>query len=188
MKKNTRRRTGAAATINPDHVAVHRLIVAGVVIALLAAIATSWAGLMWVGEQQLLPAELRWLTPVMIDVPLVVLTVARGALMKRGIPTRGLIVGIVALTAFSSAANAAHTLTVAGFATLPALLGASTNALAPWLILAMTEVLWLVVTKQRGRVRAKARPAAARRTSPRRVRSVRPVESGQALPGLAVAS
>lgn len=184
VKKTSRRRTGAAATINPDHVLVHRLIVLGVVVALLAAVVTSWTGLTWVGEQQLLPAELRWLTPVMIDVPLVVLTIARGALLKRGIPTRGLIIGIVALTVFSSAANAAHTITVAGFATLPALLGASTNALAPWLILAMTEVLWLVVTRQKGR--AKGRTLKPKRsTAPRRVRAMRPVE---AAPSLAVAS
>jgi hypothetical protein len=140
-------RTGAADTINPDHIGMHRVVVFGVMVTLAAAVLTSWTGLLWVAEQQLLPSQLLWVTPVMIDVPLIVLTLARGALKKRGIEKRRLLVGIIALTLFSSVANLLHTIAETGFSTIPAVLGALTNALAPWLIVAMTEVLWLVVTK-----------------------------------------
>ena len=140
-------RTGAADTINPDHIGMHRVVVFGVMVTLAAAVLTSWTGLLWVAEQQLLPSQLLWVTPVMIDVPLIVLTLARGALKKRGIEKKRLLVGIIALTLFSSVANLLHTIAETGFSTIPAVLGALTNALAPWLIVAMTEVLWLVVTK-----------------------------------------
>lgn len=159
-KPKTRRRTGAAETINPDHIGMHRLIVVGVITTLLAAVLTSWNGLTFVASWQLLPESLHWLTPVMVDVPLIVLTLARGALRKRGIRARGLLLGIAGLTVFSSTANALHTIAAAGLDSIPAIVGATTNALAPWLILAMTEVLWLVVTRPiraaRPRVKAKA--------------------------------
>jgi len=146
-KTKTRHRTGAAETINPDHIGMHRLIVVGVILTLGAAIATSWNGLVFVGRWQLLPDVLRWLTPVMIDVPLVVLTLARGALKKRGIRAPALLWGILGLTLYSSAANFIHTIHDADLADAGVWLGALTNALAPWLILSLTEVLWLVVTK-----------------------------------------
>jgi len=145
---------------------MHRMIVAGVAVTLLAAVITSWNGLVWVGEQQQLPPALTWITPVMIDVPLVVLTLARGALSKRAVKATGIVAGIGVLTLFSSAANLLHTVAVGGLDSIPTVLGAATNALAPWLILAMTEVLWLVVTKQPGR--AKPKPAAAKRSRPAR--------------------
>lgn len=59
-------RIGSAAAINPDHIRMHRLIVAGVVVTLGAAIATSWNGLVFVGHWQLLPDGAHWLTPVMV--------------------------------------------------------------------------------------------------------------------------
>ncbi|NHF62261.1 DUF2637 domain-containing protein [Microcella pacifica] len=172
VTKTTRKkhRTGAAETVNPDHIGWHRAIVAGVVLTLLAAVMTSWNGLIYVAEQQLLHERLLWLTPVMIDIPLIVLTLARGALRKRGIRARRLLVGILALTIFSSGANFLHTVAETGFDSIPAALGALTNALAPWLILAMTEVLWLVVTKpiRPPRPRAKQRRAPrARKRKPR---------------------
>jgi hypothetical protein len=179
-------RTGAADTINPDHIGMHRVVVFGVIITLAAAVITSWTGLLWVAEQQLLPPQLWWVTPVMIDVPLIVLTLARGALKKRGIEKKRLMVGIIALTLFSSVANLLHTIAETGFDTIPAVLGALTNALAPWLIVAMTEVLWLVVTKpiRPPQPRKKARPAKAR--SSRKsvpVQSVEPIRL-ETLPGL----
>jgi hypothetical protein len=128
---------------------MHRLIVAGVLVALGAAVATSWSGLTFVAQWQLLPVYLLWLTPVMIDVPLIVLTLARGALAKRQVSARWLLVFIVGLTLFSSSANFAHTVDASGFGSLPAYVGSAMNALAPWLILLMTEVLWLVTTRQK---------------------------------------
>lgn len=176
-KPKIKHRTGAATTINPDDVRMHRVIVAGVAVALLAAILTSWNGLVYVGAQQLLPWELRWVTPLMIDVPLIVLTLARGALAKRGIKTKGLFVGIIGLTVFSSIANLLHSVAVGGVATIPAVLGATTNGLAPWLILAMTEALWLVVTRQPRPARARTKPAPAKRAT--RPATVRPTPAPQ---------
>lgn len=172
-KPKTRHRTGAAEAMNPDSIRLHRFIVLGVLATLAAAVATSWNGLIFVADWQRLPAELRWLTPVMVDVPLVVLTFARGALRKRGIRTPGLAWGIVALTFYSSTANLLHTLDGADLHAASVWFGATTNALAPWLILSMTEVLWLVVTRPirpRAKSRAKAKtrraPAAAARQAP----------------------
>lgn len=154
MTKNPRR-TGAAAAINPDSRSMHYLILVLVTLTGLAAVAVSWNGLIYVAEQQQLPSSLLWLTPVMVDIPLIALTLSRGALTKRGIPTAGILVGIFALTTYSSLANLAHTLAVVpapkDFASgLNTVLGASANALAPWLILAMTEVAWLVLTQSKG--------------------------------------
>jgi hypothetical protein len=178
-KAKIKHRTGAAATINPDHVGMHKLIVAGVIVTLFAAVVTSWNGLVWVGAQQLLPLLFRPTTPVMIDVPLIVLTLARGALAKRGIDARGLLVGIFALTAFSSAANLLHTVAIGGLGSIPAALGAATNGLAPWLILAMTEVLWLVVTRQPRPSRPRAAKQPAKRSTRARGRATAPAAPPQ---------
>lgn len=173
-RSRIKHRTGAAATINPDHIGMHRLILVGVIGTLLAAVLTSWNGLVFVARAQLLAEWLLWLTPVMIDVPLIVLTLARGALRKRGIRTRGLLAGIVALTVFSSSANGLHTIAEGGFDSIPAVIGTLTNALSPWLILAMTEVLWLVVTRPM-RPRARGKRAVARRPA----RAPRPLPEPQ---------
>lgn len=176
-RPKTRHRTGSAATINPDHVRMHRLIVWGVVVALVAAILTSWNGLVAVAVWQRLPEDLLWVTPVMVDVPLIVLTLARGALRKRGIRARGLLVGIIGLTVFSSAANALHTIAIAGFDSIPAVVGTATNALAPWLILAMTDVLWLVVTRPIRVARPTGRMKASAKRPGRPVRMIDPAQS-----------
>lgn len=164
----TRHKTGAGAALNPDNIRMHWLIVAGVVVTLSAAIATSWNGLVFVGQWQLLPDGLHWLTPVMIDVPLVVLTLARGALRKRGIRAPGMLAGIVAMTTISSAANAAHTIALAGWQHMPGVVGTLMNALAPWLILAMTDVLWLVITKP---IKPRRKGTQRRGTGTRRTRA-----------------
>lgn len=169
-------RTGQSETINPDNIRMHRAIVAGVIVSLAAAVATSWSGLTFIAGWQLLPLELRWLTPVMIDVPLIVLTLSRGALAKRGVEARWILVFIVGLTAFSSFANIAHTIDGAT-AELSVYVGAATNGLAPWLILLLTEVLWLVITKQKPSaafLKAQAEARAARSKPKRRTRTTRP--------------
>lgn len=165
--RKVRHRVGSAETLNADDVRMHRAIVVGVAVSLLAAVITSWNGLMFVAEWQLLPEPWRWLTPVMIDVPLVVLTLARGALRKRGVRASGLLAGIVFLTVFSSAANLAHTLDGRPLDELSVWVGAVTNALAPWLILSMTEVLWLVITRPERRPAAPSKKAPARRQAVR---------------------
>lgn len=187
-KPKTRRKTGAATTINPDHINMHKLIVAGVVASLAAAVVTSWNGLAFIAEEQGL-APFTFVTALMIDVPLIVLTLARGALTKRGIQSRWLMVFIIGLTSYSSLANWTHSLATRGIDTPATLQAAVTNALAPWLILLMTEVLWLVTTKQKPSpavLRARAEAAAARakpkaKRAPRAPRTAPAVETGSLL-------
>lgn len=104
--------------------------------------------------------------------PLIVLTLARGALRKRGIRAPGMLVGIVAMTSMSSAANAAHTVALAGWGEVPSVVGTCFNALSPWFILAMTEVLWLVITKP---IKPRRRTAVRRAGGARRPRTSTPV-------------
>lgn len=194
MTTKTKHRTGAAETINPDHIRMHRLIVGGVTLTLLAAVLTSWNGLNYVGRLQLL-GWFAWLTPLMVDVPLIVLTLARGALRKRGIATPGFLRGIIALSAFSSVANFLHTTSENGvfdllFArqwgeAIPLALGALTNALAPWIILGMTEVLWIVVTRPiKPKVLRSTRRAAKAPRTPRAPRAPRPAPAEELPPAM----
>jgi hypothetical protein len=142
-----RTRTGASARINADNIWLYRFIAVGVIAGALSAFATSWAGLLYVAEWQALSPEWTWLTPVMIDIPIVVLTL--GALAKR---SRGenpfwfLSFGIF-LTFLSSAANFAHTVSVRGLTDYTDWIGALLNALAPAFVLLTTEVLGSLVTR-----------------------------------------
>jgi len=166
-KKRKEPLTGDASTLNPDSPFIHYLVLVGVIGALGAAIVTSWNGLLFVAHTQLLDQSIGWVTPVMIDVSLVVLAVARGALKARRVRARGIIWGIVGLTLYSSIANLLHTVSEYtdgganpdGLWNYPALLGSATNALAPWVIFALTEVLWIVATKQ-GKIAEAEVPAA----------------------------
>jgi len=153
MTTRTHHRTGAGARLNADHIGLYRLIVGGVIVTLLAAVLTSWNGLVFVAGWQHLPEFMRWLTPVMIDVPLIVLTLVRLALKSRGERSGGLFWLALGLTAFSSMANFLHTSELAGLESVGAWVGSITNALAPFLILMMTEVLGMVVTRPSPSVR-----------------------------------
>jgi hypothetical protein len=142
-----RNRTGASARINADNIWLYRFIALGVIAGALAAFATSWAGLLYVAEWQALAPEWQWLTPVMIDIPIVVLTL--GALAKRSRgenPLWFLSFGIF-LTILSSAANFAHTVSVRGLNDYTDWIGATLNALAPAFVLLTTEVLGSLVTR-----------------------------------------
>jgi len=89
----------------------------------------------------------------MIDVPLIVLTLVRLALKSRGERSSQLFWLALGLTAFSSVANFLHTTEIGGLASVGAWVGSITNAIAPFLILMMTEVLGMVVTRPSPRVR-----------------------------------
>lgn len=141
------RRTGATTRKTADTVTNYKLVQAGVLVTLAAAIVTSWNGLMFVGGWQHLEGAWRIVTPLMIDVPLVTLTVVHLILRARGQGSVAVHMLKYSLTVYSSAANFAHSVDVGGLATLPAWGGALTNALAPFLILTMTEVLGLIMAK-----------------------------------------
>lgn len=172
------RRTGAGTRINPDHVSMHIVTVIGVVIVFTAALLTSWQGLVWVAAQQQLAPEWRWITPIMIDVPIVVMTVAGIVFRQRRDTTWLVNAGAVLLTAISSAANFLHTVSIAGLGTFEAWIGATINALAPWLVLLTTEVLGALITRPRRedrearrKERGKAKAARAARRRQRQARA-----------------
>ena len=148
-------RTGAGARINADHIWLYRLIVLGVVVAAGAAIVTSWNGLVFVAEWQGLPWALRPITPVMIDVPIVVLTL--GALAKRSrgeSPALFLTLALI-LTGVSAAANFLHSAAVRGLGDYTDWSGAILNGIAPGLVLMTTEVLGSLVTRPKRVTRAR---------------------------------
>lgn len=159
------RRTGAGARINADHIGLYWLIVAGILATAGAAIITSWNGLIYVAVWQGLTEEWRWVTPVMIDVAIVVFTLGSLAKKSRGENLVLFVLGAYGLTAISSAANFLHTIALRGLDDFEDWTGAALNALAPLLILLTTEVLGALVTrpKRAPRKRRASRKPAARK-------------------------
>lgn len=151
--KPTRHRTGAGARINADSIHLYRLIVAGILATATAAIITSWNGLIYVAGWQGLAVEWRWVTPVMIDVAIVVFTLGKLAKVSRGEGRALFTLGAYGLTAISSAANFLHTVALQGWDDFEDATGAALNALAPLLILLTTEVLGALVTRPKRVVR-----------------------------------
>lgn len=142
------RRTGAGARINADHIGLYWLIVGGILATAAAAIVTSWNGLIFVAEWQGLPFQWRWVTPVMIDVAIIVFTLGSLAKKSRGESLVLFVLGAYGLTAISSAANFVHTIALrGGLSNYEDWTGAALNALAPLLILLTTEVLGALVTR-----------------------------------------
>ena len=166
----TQHRTGAGARLNPDHINMQRLVVVGVVIGFLASILTSWNGLAAVAEWQGLAPAWRWLTPLMIDSPIVVLTLAGLILRKREQSTWLVTVGAYGLTAVSAIANFMHTVSIRGLDSADDWAGAFINALAPFLVLLSTEVLGSLITRPRGPSKAER---VAKRASDARAKSKR---------------
>jgi hypothetical protein len=152
-------RTGAGARINADHIVLYRLIILGVVAAAAASIFTSWNGLVYVAEWQGIPTAWRGVTPVMIDVPIVVLTLGALAKRSRGESPKPFLALAIVLTALSSSANFMHTVALRGLADYTGWSGAILNAIAPALVLLTTEVLGALITKPK-RMR---RPSTKRR-------------------------
>ena len=142
-----RARTGASTRINADNIWLYRFIALGVVAGALAAFATSWAGLLYVAEWQALAPEWQWLTPVMIDIPIVVLSLGALAKRSRGENHWWFLAFAIFLTLLSAAANFAHTVSVRGLDDYTDWIGASLNGLAPAFVLLTTEVLGSLVTR-----------------------------------------
>ena len=146
-KRPTRARTGAQARINADNIWLYRFIALGVIAGALAAFATSWAGLLYVAQWQALPSEWQWLTPVMIDIPIVVLTLAALAKRSRGENHYWFLSFAIFLTALSGIANFAHTVAVRGLTDYTDWVGAGLNTFAPAFVLLTTEILGSLVTR-----------------------------------------
>jgi hypothetical protein len=139
--------TGAQSRINADNIWLYRFIAIGVIAGALAAFATSWTGLLYVAGWQALPVGWEWLTPVMIDIPIVVLSLGALAKRSRGDNHWWFLAFAVFLTLLSSVANFAHTVSVNGLNDYTDWIGASLNALAPAFVLLTTEVLGSLVTR-----------------------------------------
>jgi hypothetical protein len=163
-------RTGAGARINADNIWLYRLIVLGVVVAAGAAVLTSWNGLVYVAAWQGLLPEWRWITPVMIDVPIVVLTLGALAKRSRGESPALFIILALGLTGVSAAANFLHTVADRGLDDYSDWGGATLNSIAPALVLLTTEVLGQLVTRPKRVPRSRRRKSAVRRS-----RAARPV-------------
>jgi len=142
-----KRRTGASSRINADNIWLYRFIALGVIAGALSAFATSWTGLLYVAGWQALPAGWEWLTPVMIDIPIVVLSLGALAKRSRGENHWWFLAFAIFLTLLSSAANFAHTVSVRGLNDYTDWIGASLNGLAPAFVLLTTEVLGSLVTR-----------------------------------------
>ena len=142
-----KRRTGASTRINADNIWLYRFIAIGVIAGALAAFATSWTGLLYVAGWQALPVGWEWLTPVMIDIPIVVLSLGALAKRSRGENHWWFLAFAIFLTLLSSVANFAHTVSVNGLNDYTGWIGASLNALAPAFVLLTTEVLGSLVTR-----------------------------------------
>lgn len=162
-ERTQRHRTGAGARINADSIVMYRLIVAGIIATALAAVVTSWNGLIYVAGWQGLAPEWRWVTPVMIDVAIVVFTLGSLAKKSRGEKMFLFAFGAYGLTVVSSATNFLHTVALRGLNSFEDITGAGLNALAPLLILLTTEVLGSLITRPKRVPRKKTRKSAVRR-------------------------
>lgn len=144
-----RHRTGAGARFNPDSILIYRAVNFGVIMVAIAAVVVSWNGLMAVASWMLMPPELAWIVPVMLDFVIVVFTIGILPRKARGESVFLLALGAYALTAISSAANFAHVVmeSPVGTPAFQVYAGAALAGLAPMLILLTTEVLALLITR-----------------------------------------
>ena len=162
-------RSGAGARFSGDHPSVFYITSWGTVFTALVAIALSWNGLVGAAPWLLLAGPAALLLPLMIDVPIVVLTAGKFPRKARGETTWFLDAMIYTLATISAAVNFAHVLletpTTEGaavdhasltpaalaehLAALPvtAWIGAGLAAIAPALAMVTTEVLGTLVTR-----------------------------------------
>lgn len=144
--------TGAGARKSGDHIALFAIEVAGTIAIALAAFTVSVTSLLAVAEWQRTPDVLHFLTPVMVDLPVVVFTTMTITFKYREQLAPKWFARILAfvLTTFSSIANFLHTAEVGGLGTYEAWVGACFNAAAPWIVLCCTELLGHLITRPKG--------------------------------------
>lgn len=155
------RRTGAGASINPDHIAVHWAAIILLAASLVAAGVASIDGLLH-AALWMVPAPLAWTLPVAVDVFLVATAIATLALRKRGARwAAGMTAGMTfVLVAFSAATNWLYVDATAETGPAAAY-GPWIKAAMPVLLLAATEIVAALTTTRNAK-----RPT--RRRKPRR--------------------
>lgn len=150
-------RTGAGARMSGDAFGLHLVVQIGVIVIAIASFTISFTSLLDVARWQETPEVLHFLTPVMIDAPVVVLGAATIIFKHREqLAAMHLVrTGSVVATAYSSAANFLHTVSVRGLDTYEDWIGATFNASCPWWVLVCTEILGHLITRpksERGKV------------------------------------
>lgn len=144
--RKTRHRTGAGARINADSIILYRLVLAGVILTALAAFAVSWTGLLAVGGW-FLPTTIAWIVPVMIDLPIAVMTLGLLGRRSRGESVLLMSIAAYGLTAVSAAANLLHIAESMPLNTIRGGFSGFLAALAPMLVLLTSEILGALITK-----------------------------------------
>lgn len=159
------RKTGQGARINLDNIWIYRSVALIVVGCGLAAVAASWEGLMYVSSWLELPSYLRWILPVMIDLPIAGLALGALSLKSVGRPFTAALFTATAIvfTAMSGAANFLHVVSIRGLDDYTDWTGALGKGLAPAITLVMTEALGALIAKQKTVTKRKARKVAVRR-------------------------
>lgn len=160
-------RTGAGAAINPDSIWMFRFVAIGVFIVFAASVTISSFGLYAVGIAQGLPPNVAWVTPVMIDVPILVFTGAALIQKRRGNRFARVFAsfGVGFMTLVSAILNYLHSYYAIGIDTIEGATGTAVNTLAPVLIFMSTETLVFLVTKQAPAPRAQATPAPRKKST-----------------------
>lgn len=158
-------RTGAGATINPDNIKMFYATSVGVGLVFIASVVISFFGLYAVGLAQGLPPHLAWFTPVMIDVAILVFTMAALIQKRRGNRFARFFAstGVALATIMSVALNFSHSYYTIGIHDIKSATGTIVNAIAPVFIWVTTEMLVALVTKQPPAPRD---PSAARKKAP----------------------
>lgn len=147
------RRTGAGATWNSDHIAVHWIVVVLLLAAVVSAGIASIEGLLHAAAW-IVPPPLQWTLPVAVDVFLFATALATLALRRRG--AYGAVIACMVMTLvlvlFSATTNWLYIYTTVGIGTTEGLAGAWIKASMPVLLLAATEIVAALTSTRNNRV------------------------------------
>jgi uncharacterized membrane protein YgcG len=141
----------------------------GVGLVFASSVTISSFGLYAVGLAQGLPPEVAWVTPVMIDVAILVFTMAAMIQKRRANAFARVFasMGVGLATLLSVALNFLHSYYAVGVETLQAATGTVVNTVAPMFIWVTTEMLVMLVTKQPAPPRAaQAKGGSSKRKKP----------------------
>jgi hypothetical protein len=155
--------TGKGFRIGGDHPSLHWIVVIGTILTGLASFTISFTSLLAVAVWQRTPEEIHVLTPVMIDLPVIVFSVATMIFKHREQRGAMWFARILSwfVTALSSGANFLHTASIGGLDTYEDWIGAGFNGLAPIFVYCTTEILGSILTRPKPKETALAKSKAA---------------------------
>lgn len=165
-------RTGAGAAVNPDRLGFFYAVAVAVGVVFLASAVISFNGLYAVGLEQGLHPDLAWVTPIMLDVAILVFTMASLIQRRRG--NRGqrifAVISVAWVTLTSMGLNFLHSYYAVGIDTPMQIAATFVNTFAPASIFVTTELLVGLVIKpppapREPRARAAAKPKARKKPS-----------------------